>query len=92
MRKGDLVHVPSNVLLLANDADTGDFVFTCQPEVGVFLGNDGISSGLYKEKHCKVFCMGKVWLINKSAAFEFVSRGERDVGKIDRSEMEDGDQ
>ena len=91
MRKGDLVHVPSNVLLLANDVDAGDFVFTCQPEVGIFLGSDGLSSGLRKERHCKVFCMGKVWVINRSAAFEYISRGEKDASKISRSEMEDGD-
>jgi len=68
MRKGDLVHVPSNVLLVDEVLDLGNYIFTTKPEVGVFIGSDSL------KKYCKVFCMGKVWTLHKDSAFEFVVR------------------
>jgi hypothetical protein len=69
MRKGDLVHVPSNVLLVDEVLDLGSYIFTTKPEVGVFLGNHSHSL----RKYCKIFCMGKVWTLQKDSAFEFVA-------------------
>jgi len=82
MKKGDLIHVPSNVLLVDRDLAPGNYRFTTKPEVGVFIESDDAL------KYCRAFLLGRVWRIERNCMFEF-AKGGKDVGEISRSKMED---
>ena len=82
MKKGDLVHIPSNVLLVDKSLAPGQYKFTTKPEVGVFIEDADVL------KYCRAFVLGKVWRIERNCMFEFATGG-KDVGEISRSEMED---
>lgn len=62
MKNGDLVHVPSNVLLLSNME--GSFKFTTEPTLGV-VTNESCSDG----KYYKIYCLGKEWAIRQECAY-----------------------
>jgi hypothetical protein len=80
MKKGDLVHIPSNVLLVDKFLAPGKYRFTTKPEVGIFIESGD------ELKYCRAFVLGKVWRIERECMFEFATGG-KDVGEISRSKM-----
>lgn len=78
IKKGDLVHVPENVLLLAPQSITsklgGGCIYTPGPQVGMVIGapsfyDVGVYSASFSKKYYKIFCMGKVYNVDRRNVF-----------------------
>lgn len=72
MKSGDLVHVPSNVLLLSDTE--GSFKFTTEPTLGI-VTRESLSDG----KYYKIYCLGREWTIRQECAYPFSKKETRDV-------------
>lgn len=69
-KKGDLLHIPSNVLLQhATQLGQGEFRFTDEPEVGVLINK--------LSEHWEIFCLGKIWRVRPDRVYELQGRRER---------------
>ena len=68
-KKGDLLHIPSNVLLQhAAARGQGEFMFTVEPEVGVLVNK--------LSEHWEVFCLGKIWRVRPDRVYELKRKRE----------------
>lgn len=68
-KKGDLLHIPSNVLLQhAAPNGQGEFMFTVEPEVGVLVKK--------QFGHWEVFCLGKIWKVRPDRVYELKRKRE----------------
>jgi len=83
IKTGDLVHVPENVLLFdptSKDEETKfDYTYTLSPQVGMVLGEplffSDLESPAFPNKYCKIFCMGRIYNVNRESVFP-LEKGE----------------
>lgn len=88
MNPGDLVHIPSDVLLVEHDCYASEeifkyidnYVITEKPELVVLIGTSIVLG------YSKVVFMGKVWLVLSSMVFA-PKEGEQDVGGVGASNL-----
>ena len=67
MRSGDLLHIPSNVLIVEEPLRYMDnYMFTSKPELGIYLSECGQLKG-----YSKVVCDGQVWLVLTKSIYPF---------------------
>jgi len=75
IKTGDLVHIPENVMLFRDDCtrEQLDYVFTEAPRVGMVVSDqfylDDKETPSFPNKYYRIFCMGKVYSVDRRYVF-----------------------